>query len=73
MAMRGRNGNWTTRDDNDKASMDGAQLEVLLDIRDRLDRVLSVLECGNARRIPTILDVIAKNTKKAKRRPKRTV
>lgn len=47
---------------------DGCHLAVLMDIRDELKRLNSVLGCCNMLRIPRVLDSIAKNTRRPKRK-----
>lgn len=51
-------------------SNDDAQLAVLMDIRDELKRLNSVMNCQNTLRIPGVLDQIAANTRKPKRKKK---
>ncbi len=46
------------------------QLSVLMDLRDELKRLNTLLHCGNFVRIPFVLDGIAKNTKRPKRKRK---
>ncbi len=55
-----------------RVSTDDAQLAVLMDIRDELKRLNSLLHCGNFMRIPRILDRISANTHKPKKRKKAT-
>jgi hypothetical protein len=44
------------------ADYPAATLAVLMDLRDRLDRLLAVVECRNFTNIPTTLRSIARNT-----------
>lgn len=64
---RHKNTNWSIcRNADDSVSWDGAQLAVLMDIRDELQQLNRVFSCHNAQDIPNILRRIDKNTKKAK-------
>lgn len=70
MAEFWQNKMWSVERLNSQGSVsqDDARLAVLMDIREELQRVRSVLECTNCLRVPRILDRIAKNTAKKKRR-----
>jgi hypothetical protein len=50
------------------APTDDAQLAVLMDIRDELKRLNSVLHCTNFLAIPSKLDAIRRNTAKKRRK-----
>jgi hypothetical protein len=66
---RFRNVNWEIpRETSGNISFDGAQLSVLMDIRDELQRINLILSCKNVTDIPIYLSQIAKNTKKVRRR-----
>ncbi len=68
---RRRNGNWTVCGEADKnVSFDGAQLSVLMDIRDELQKLNSLLHCQNFTGIPEVLRQIRLNTHKPKRKRK---
>ncbi len=43
------------------------QISLLMDLRDELKRLNSLLHCGSFIRIPSVLDQIAKHTKRPKR------
>ncbi len=49
---------------------DGAQLAVMMDIRDELKKLNRVFECYNFVRIPRILDRISANTTRKTRKSK---
>ena len=49
--------------------IDVAQLSVLMDIRDELQRLNGILQCPNFIAVPAKLDQIAKNTRK-RRKPR---
>ena len=69
--LRHKDANWTVPCNSEgKISFEGAQLAVLLDLRDELKRLNAVFACYNFRRIPSKLEAIRKNT--AKRRKKVT-
>lgn len=72
---RFRNCNWNTPtpEGSTNVSNDEVKIALLMDIRDRLDRVLRVLECGNARDIPNILRRISRNTAKPRKKKARVV
>jgi hypothetical protein len=56
-------------DDTDsRVPTDVVRAALLMDIRDRLDRLLRVIECENTKDIPNILRRIAKNTAKKRRK-----
>ena len=57
-------------DQNGNASFDAAQLAVLMDIRDELKRMNSLLWCRNFTGIPQTLKAIERQTKKRKHRKK---
>lgn len=67
MGERYRNANWTV---NQNPDTDGAQLCVLMDIRDELRFLNNLLGCSNFRGIPVVLKEIRKNTTKRKREAK---
>jgi hypothetical protein len=52
----------------EKPTWDGAQLAVLMDLRDEIKRLNSLLYCPNFIAIPRILREIRRNTTKAKRK-----
>jgi len=66
-----QNGNWTIRKNADgTVSYDGAQLAVLMDIREELKAMnlkLNVLRCGDFLAIPRKLDQIKRNTNRKKK------
>jgi hypothetical protein len=69
-----RNTEWQTRNAFGIAhSWDTAQVDVLMDIRDELQKLNRVFECGNFLRIPYTLECIQKNTKKPKKRKRLAV
>jgi hypothetical protein len=52
---------------------DHVAVEVLMDLRDELQRLNALLHCKNFVAIPRKLDAIAANTREPKRKPKRKV
>jgi len=70
--MRHRNANWaiTLHSNGQTVSFEGAQLAVLMDIRDELQALNRLLNCHNALDIPRILRQIRANTSKPKRKVK---
>lgn len=59
---------WTVRENADRTvSYEGAQLAVLLDIRDELKSLNRLLNCPNFTGIPHSLNVIRKNTTKPRK------
>lgn len=77
MGVRYANKNWVCNTGMTSASgaisdvsHEDVRLSVLLDIRDRMDRVLRVIECQNALDMPGILRRIEKNTTKKRRAKK---
>ncbi len=68
--QRCKNFNWSVRATDDTTLFDGAQLAVLMDIRDELRQLNRVFECHNFLRIPRVLDSIRRNTHKIKRKKK---
>ncbi len=68
MDTRKKNETWMVRSDSDgKYSFDAAQLCVLMDIRDELQKLNKVFECGNFLAIPATLREIQINTKKKRK------
>ena len=66
---RQRNCSWTVDVDQDgRASFGAAQIAVLMDLRDELQRLNGILCCRNFLRVPQVLDRIAANTKRPKKR-----
>lgn len=63
---RKTNYQWSTVDGDN--SFGAAQLQVLQDLRDELQKLNTLLHCPNAIRIPQILDAIRRNTTKRKRK-----
>ena len=60
---------WTVEPDAlGKYSFDAAILTVLMDLRDEMKRMNSVLNCPNFLEVPGILRAIRVQTRKAKRR-----
>lgn len=64
--------NWAVRlsDGNNYSAYNSLHLAVLMDIRDELKRLNSLLYCDNFYRIPNTLRQIEVNTNKAKRKKK---
>lgn len=56
---RKKNINWNV---GKEATWEGAQLAVLMDIRDELQRLNGLLGCANFREIPRVLRTIRGNT-----------
>lgn len=69
---RHKDADWKIRNNegSDSCSVEFAQLAVLMDLRDELKRLNTLLHCSNFVGIPGVLRRISKNT--AKPRPKRT-
>lgn len=67
---RGKDNDWNVYDDAGNTSWEKVQIIVMMDIRDELKALNSVLGCHNAIRIPRILDQIEANTKRPKRKAK---
>lgn len=64
--MRARsNIDWTIPDGT--VSVDQAQLAVLMDIREELRSIRTVIQCSNFTQIPTILRSIRRNTTKSRK------
>jgi hypothetical protein len=62
--------NWSVADDSGSTrSWDEVQVAVLMDIRDELKRLNTLLHCSNFVEIPSILRTIKRNTIK-KRKPR---
>ena len=73
---RQKNMSWAVRDEQGNFYTNSAQLAVLMDIRDELQRLNSLLHCYNATSMPVTLreiraavNKVARNTTK-KRKPK---
>jgi hypothetical protein len=70
---RRKNVNWSAADDVGSAYSkvrEGALLAVLMDLRDELQLIRGVMECGHMLAIPWKLERIARNTSKPKKRRK---
>lgn len=63
------NQQWKTPANDKGFTWDHVQLEVLMDIRDELQKLNRVFACGNFQRIPLVLDEIKRNTKKPRKKP----
>jgi len=68
METRHRNTTWILREIPD---LDGAQLAVLMDIREELKLLNGLFRCPNFRQIPSKIDAIRKNTARPKRKKKK--
>lgn len=66
MDQREKNANWAVRDRTGNIYNQGAHLAVLMDIRDELQSLNSLLRCSNFMGIPHDLRLIRKNTTKRK-------
>lgn len=64
MARR-KNGDWIIPEGN--VSIDHAQLAVLMDIRDELQRLNSLFRCSNFLEVPSVLRQIRANTAKPRK------
>ena len=60
--------NWTMRGDDGPVSFAGAQLAVLMDIRDELQAIRRRLDCSATVQIPRYLADIKRNTAKPEKR-----
>jgi hypothetical protein len=69
MDRRKKNTNWTVADAAGNSTMEGAQLAVLMDIRDELQRLNLLLHCANFLSIPRTLRTISRKlpTRRRKR------
>jgi ABC-type transporter Mla MlaB component len=67
MARR-KNVDWSIPDLGQTVTVDEAQLAVLMDIRDELQRLNALLHCQNFQAIPSHLRSIARNTTKARKK-----
>lgn len=66
---RRKDANWILNiDPEGKVSTEDARLAVLMDIRDELKRLNTLLHCGNFMAIPHYLDKIRLNTRKPVKR-----
>ncbi len=65
MDTRRKDQDWNTGTTG--VTWDGAQLAVLMDIRDELKRLNAVVHCPNTIEIPNILRAIRRNTTKKRR------
>lgn len=68
MDRRRKDTTWTVNTDTGTVTFDGAQLAVLMDIRDELKKLNTVFQCRNFQNIPRKLDRISANTYKPKKR-----
>jgi hypothetical protein len=66
MARR-KNTEWSIPEVGQSVTVDQANLAVLMDIRDELQRLNALLHCQNFQAIPRHLTRIAKNTARKKR------
>lgn len=67
---RHKDANWTLPEDT-SVSYDEAQLAVLMDIRDELKRLNTVLQCPNFIAVPAKLDAIDRNTSRTEKNTRR--
>jgi hypothetical protein len=65
---RHKNSNWRCNSPGEAPSFNGAQLAVLMDIRDEIQRLNSLLHCNNFTQIPHILRSIRRNTAKPRKK-----
>ena len=72
---RFKDGDWNLpkSDKGNPETWDAVKIAVLMDIRDELKRLNSLLHCSNFMAIPWKLDRIAKNTTKPRKRKPRTL
>lgn len=71
---RFKNNQWTVhRAVDGSVSYEGAQLTVLMDIRDELQKLNTLLGCHNFVSVPSILREIRSNTHKPKRKKRKKV
>jgi hypothetical protein len=69
--QRKKNYLWNVTTDDGRLCQDGAIVAVLMDIRDELRTMNSILTCPNFTNIPNTLRSIESNTKKPRKRKKR--
>ncbi len=70
---RFRDKKWNVGGDEEKSqnpTYDGAQLAVLMDIREELQAVRRILQCGSFTNLPFVISKIEKNTKPRRRKSK---
>ena len=67
MARR-KNTEWSLPDLGETVTVDQAQLAVLMDIRDELQRLNALFNCSNFLAIPHTLRAIEKNTRPKRKR-----
>lgn len=61
--------NWTVHPmDSGNFSYDAAQLAVLMDLRDEMKKMNSILNCPNFLEIPAVLQRISRNTTKPRKK-----
>jgi len=66
---RQKNWDWNLAEEKDgRYAFDQIQANVLLDIRDELQRLNRLLQCQNFRRIPFVLRSIRQNTSKPRKK-----
>lgn len=70
--MRHKDANWNLGGKSEGTAVDWQQvtIAVLMDIRDEIKQLNRVFGCHNCLRIPIILDKIAANTKRPRRKRK---
>ncbi len=76
MGGRFKDNNWLIPEKTDHTiSWEGVHAALLMDIRDELKKLNTLLHCPNFSAIPHVLRDVAKNTKmtRKKRRPKKKV
>ena len=65
-SRRHKNTNWLIPDPAN--TYEQAQLAVLMDIRDELQRLCRIFECPNFQRVPSDLQQVRRNTTKRRRK-----
>lgn len=63
-----KNVNWAAGDNGQAPTWERVQVALLMDIRDELQALNRVMQCHNTQRIPRVLDVIALNTRRPKKK-----
>jgi hypothetical protein len=67
---RQKNANWNVNSSDGMQTWDGAQLAVLMDIRDELQALRRRADCYETLQIPALLRAIKRNTTKPRKRKK---
>lgn len=74
-SQRHKDGDWLlpTTADGRIESWQAVQIAVLMDLRDELKKLNSLLHCDNFRQVPALLRLIRANTAKPRKKKRRAV